>query len=468
MDSLGEDAAYRVYLKYFNRDSYHDPPGEDTSDRWDVGRTGFRVDWDGGDDDSLTLQGDFYSGDAHETLTRSFFNPPYMRTATNTLKIRGGNLLTRWNRIFSDTSDMKLQLYYYRTVRDDVLYRDTLNRFDADFQHRFQLGWRHDVVWGLRYNFEDHDLRDSPSVMFDPDMRHLNLFSGFIQDEILLLSDQLHLIVGTKVEHNHYTGFEIQPSGRLRWKPHENHNLWIAISRAVKTPNRINRDFTLNWVVLPLGIPWNIVGLSNRDFDSEELTAYEFGYRSQLSDWFSIDLAAFYTDYHDVGDLEWGNPFFAPNPARIVLPRIQVNAIHGHTYGTEIALNCRVVNRWKLVASYTWMKLHLDSHVTGDATENLARKNPDNQFQIRSYLTMPCNMEFDSALYYVDHIGSKDIHSYVRLDARIGWKPNKKMDISLVLQNLLDDHHPEYTTRTLGLNSSEVTRSIYLKTTWLF
>ena len=81
---------------------------------------------------------------------------------------------------------------------------------------------------------------------------------------------------------------------------------------------------------------------------------------------------------------------------------------------------------------------------------------------------MPCDMEFDSALYYVDHIGSKDIHSYVRFDARIGWKPNKKMDISLVLQNLLDDHHPEYTTRTLGLNSSEVTRSIYLKTTWIF
>jgi iron complex outermembrane receptor protein len=466
-DSLGEDAAYRVYVKYFNRDSYHDSPGEDTSDRWYAGRGGFRMDWNREDDSSLTVQGDFYSGDAHETLTRSFFSPPYMETSTNTLNISGGNILTRWNKILSDTSDIKLQLYYYRTVRDDVLYRDTLNRFDVDFQHRFQLGWRHDVVWGLRYNFEDHDLRDSPSVTFDPDTRQLNLFSGFIQDEIVLFSDQLHLILGTKVEHNHYTGFEVQPSGRLWWKPHENHNLWIAISRAVKTPNRINRDFTLNWVVLPLGIPWNIVGLSNRDYDSEEVTAYEFGYRSQLSDWFFIDLAAFYTDYHDLGDLERGNLFFAPNPFRIVAPRIQVNAVHGHTYGTEMSVNYQVVPWWKLVASYTLLKLHVSSHVESEDTP-YENGSPENQFQIRSYLTMPCNMEFDSALYYVDHIGRKDIPSYVRLDARIGWKPNKNMDISFVLQNLLDDHHPEYTTRALGLNNSEVTRTIYLKTTWLF
>ncbi|MDX1779608.1 MAG: TonB-dependent receptor plug domain-containing protein, partial [Thermodesulfobacteriota bacterium] len=236
---LGENAAYRAYVKYFNRDSYHDPPGGDISDRWYAGRTGFRVDWDGGDEDSLTLQGDFYSGDAHETLRRGFLYPPYNRIDTHTLSLSGGNILTRWNRIISDTSDMKLQLYYYRTVRDNIVYRDTLNRFDADFQHRFRLGTRHDIVWGLRYNFEDQDLRSSPTVAFDPERRRLNLFAGFFQDEIVLVDDKLNLILGAKVEHNHYTGFEIQPSGRLLWKPHPNHTWWAAVSRSVKTPNRI-------------------------------------------------------------------------------------------------------------------------------------------------------------------------------------------------------------------------------------
>jgi outer membrane receptor protein involved in Fe transport len=56
----------------------------------------------------------------------------------------------------------------------------------------------------------------------------------------------------------------------------------------------------------------------------------------------------------------------------------------------------------------------------------------------------------------------------VRLDARIGWQPTSGMRISLALQNLLDNRHPEYKTQVMGLRYSEVPRSIYLKTTWLF
>jgi len=467
--SLGENAAYRAYIKYFNRDSYHDPPGEDISDRWYAGRTGFRIDWDGGDEDSLTLQGDFYSGDAHETLTRTFLSPPYEKTSTNTLSIRGGNLLTRWNKIISETSDMKLQLYYYRTVRDDVLYRDTLNRFDADFQHRFRLRTRHDIIWGLRYNFEDQDLRDSPSVMFDPERRRLNLFAGFFQDEIVLIDDQLNLILGTKVEHNHYTDFEVQPSGRLLWKPHRNHTLWAAISRSVKTPNRINRDFKLQWAVQRTGfLLTEVVGLSNRGFDSEECIAYELGYRSHLSEGISVDLATFYTEYHDLLDFEAGAVSFARNPARMVIPVTQENALHGHTYGTEIIFNYQVSQRWKITASYTLLKMHLQSHVESDEADDQEGASPENQFQLHAFLTLPWNLECDSALYYVDHLASGDIPSYVRLDARIGWEPARNLHMSLVLQNLLDDHHPEYRTKVLGLQQSEVTRSIYLKTTWWF
>jgi iron complex outermembrane receptor protein len=467
--NLGEDAAYRAYVKYFNRDSYKDPPGEDISDRWNVGRAGFRVDWNGVDENSLTLEGNFYSGDAHETLMRSFLSPPYTEITTDTLEISGGTLLTRWNKIISDTSDMKLQLYYYRTVRDDVLFRDTLNRFDADFQQRFRLGTNQDIVWGLKYNFEDHNLRDSPSVMFDPERRRLNLFSGFFQDEIVLVDDKLNLILGTKVEHNHYTGFEVQPSGRLLWKPHSNHTLWAAISRSIKTPNRINRDFDLQWAVQRRGfLLTSVVGLSNRDFDSEECITYELGYRSHLSAGTFIDLATFYTEYHDLLDLETGSIFFAPHPLRMVIPITQINAMHGHTYGTEIVFNYQVSQWWKLVASYTLLKMHLNSHIESDEPDTQEEGSPENQFQVHAFLTMPWNMEFDSALYYVDHIGSNDIPSYVRLDIRIGWEPTKKVNISLALQNLLDDHHPEYSTRVLGLKQSEVTRSIYVKTTWLF
>jgi iron complex outermembrane receptor protein len=152
----------------------------------------------------------------------------------------------------------------------------------------------------------------------------------------------------------------------------------------------------------------------------------------------------------------------------MVIPITQINAMHGHTYGTEIVFNYQVSQWWKLVASYTLLKMHLNSHIESDEPDTQEEGSPENQFQVHAFLTMPWNMEFDSALYYVDHIGSNDIPSYVRLDIRIGWEPTKKVNISLALQNLLDDHHPEYSTRVLGLKQSEVTRSIYVKTTWLF
>jgi iron complex outermembrane receptor protein len=466
---LGENGDYRAYVKYFNRDSYQDPPGDDISDRWHSGRAGFRVDWNKGNNDALTVQGDFYNGHERETLQRTFLSPPYSTRETNTVELSGGNLLARWNRIISDTSDMQLQLYYYRTVRDDVLYRDTLNRFDADFQQRFRLLTRHDIVWGLRYNFEDHNLRDSPAVTFDPDRRRLNFFSGFFQDEITLVEDQLHLILGTKVEHNDYTGFEIQPSGRLLWKPHHNHALWAAISRSAKTPNRINRDFELHWVVERRGfLLTDVMGISNSDFDSEECIAYELGYRAHFSPVISMDLATFYTEYHDMLDYKIAGITFARNPLRMVIPITQVNALYGHTYGTEIALTYQMSPWWKLSASYTLLKLDLRSHVDSSEPDDRERGSPENQFQMHSFLTLPWNMEFDTALYYVDHLGSRDIPSYVRLDARIGWQPTSGMRISLALQNLLDNRHPEYKTQVMGLQHSEVPRSIYLKTTWLF
>lgn len=467
--NLGDNAAYRAYVKYFNRDSYKNPPGEDNSDRWHVGRAGFRMDWAGGNEDALTLQGDFYSGNARETLKRSFLSPPYSIIDTNTLDICGGNLLTRWNRTISDSSDLQLQIYYYHAVRDDVIYRDMLDRFDADFQQRFRPGKAHEIVWGLRYNFEDHDLRDSASVSFDPDRRRLNLFSGFWQDEITLVEDHLNLVFGTKVEHNHYTGFEVQPSGRLLWKPHHNNTLWAAVSRAVKTPNRINRDFELNWVVeRRFGFLWNVVGLPNRDFDSEECIAYELGYRTHFSESIFMDLATFYTEYHDVLDLK-ARFAVSNNPPRVRILNKQVNAIHGHTYGTEIAFNCQVSPRWRLTASYTLLKLHLRTHVqNSDLADDEEEGNPENQFQLHSFLDLPWNMECDTACYYVDRISSNKTPSYVRLDARIGWQPTGNLQISLALQNLLDNHHPEYSTRVMGLQESEVTRSIYLKTTWRF
>jgi iron complex outermembrane receptor protein len=469
-----ENVYYRTYIKYFDRDTFADHhftgatpfdiPGKHVRDRWDVVRGGFRIDWDSSDTDAITVQGDIYSGDISETLLTTSSSRPYESIGNHTLRTSGFNILSHWDRIFSDTSLMKLKCYYDYVVRDDVLFRETRNTFDLDFQYQFALGSYHDIVWGLQYNFTSDHLRDSFTLSFSSDDRDLNVASLFFQDDVGLFDDRVHLIVGSKFEYNDYTDFEVQPTARLLWNILEQHVLWAAVSRAVKIPNRGNREGRINFVTKP---PLNIAIVPNRGYDSEEVTAFELGYRVLPASNFSLDIAGFYNDYDDLFDLERGF-FLEPGlPPRLVFPQRQDNDMYGKTYGTEVTVIWKVRDDWKLVAGYTWLKLQLDSHLSTDRYRDREESDPQNQFHLRSYLSLPGNLEFDSALYYVDRISRWDIPSYLRLDARLGWQPTKDLSISLVMHNLLDDHHPEYETEQ-GFISSQVKRSIYMKVAWCF
>jgi iron complex outermembrane receptor protein len=429
-------------------------------------RGGFRVDWDPSDTDAITVQGDMYSGDISETLKTSAPSFPYNSTGNYTLRTGGFNILSNWNRIFSDTSQMKLKCYYDYVVRDDVLFRETRNTFDLDFQHRLALGSYHDIVWGLQYNFTSDHLRDSFTISFSRDDRDLNVASLFFQDDVALFDDRVHLIAGSKFEYNDYTDFEVQPTGRLLWNIGEQHVLWAAISRAVKIPNRGNREGRVNFLSFPF---LALAVFPNRGYSSEEVNSFELGYRVRPGDYLSIDIAGFYTDYDDLLDFERGRLFLEGRlPLRLVWPvRRQENDMYGHTYGAEIAVTWKVRDDWKLLAGYTWLKLQLDSHLSTDSYRDREESDPQNQFNVRSYLSLPGNVEFDSALYYVDRVARWDIPSYIRLDARLGWQPAKDLSISLVMHNLLDDHHPEYDTDK-GYISSQVKRSIYVKVAWYF
>ena len=104
-----------------------------------------------------------------------------------------------------------------------------------------------------------------------------NLYSAFFQDEINLVADRLWLTLGTKYEHNDYTGSEWQPNAKLLWKPKENHSLWASAARAVRTPSIVEqygRVLMGRYQLFPTAITdLNFVG--NEDFDSEIVNAYE-------------------------------------------------------------------------------------------------------------------------------------------------------------------------------------------------
>src|SRR5207245_8936806 len=82
------------------------------------------------------------------------------------------------------------------------------------------------------------------------------LYNAFIQDEIPIVGDQLSLTIGSKFLHNGYSGFEIQPTARLLWTPSSRQTVWAAVTRAVRTPSRVEEDLQLTGLAAPTPLPY--------------------------------------------------------------------------------------------------------------------------------------------------------------------------------------------------------------------
>jgi iron complex outermembrane receptor protein len=146
------------------------------------------------------------------------------------------------------------------------------------------------------------------------------------------------------------------------------------------------------------------------------------------------------------------------------------NKAHGHTYGVETALSWQAMPWWRLMLASTFLRMHIDvDSSSADAfAKGTAGDSPQNQFHIRSYLNLPGNLEFDTALYYVDNLPNQGVPSHVRLDARLGWHPIDVLEVSLALQDGLHEHHLEFANRFGRVQATEIERSIYGKITLRF
>ena len=280
----GSKGHYRVFAKYFNRGPFELPSGQDANDQWQLGRVGFRGDWQLTPQDSLTLDASFYGGRAGFAARLAVsFSPPFEEDHAGRTKLSGGYLLARWKRMVSKQSNLALQIYYDRADRHDFPLGEVRQTADFDFTHQAAWGQRHDLVWGLGYRLTTDRTHQHAFTAFLPASHKLSIWSGFVQDEIALFSKRLRLTLGSKFEHNGFTGFEVQPSLRALWSFNPHHAVWGAVSRAVRTPSRVDRDlrFILNIFPSPVGPPTVITIFGDPVFRSEHLLAYELGYRLQ-------------------------------------------------------------------------------------------------------------------------------------------------------------------------------------------
>jgi iron complex outermembrane receptor protein len=468
----------RAYGQYTGRSHEITTSGASALDAWQVGRSGFRLDDDATLRDRLTLQGDTYHGveDAGGVGEED---------------LSGGNILGRWTHLAPNGSSMSLQLYYdhtylsqpypasppvgqYYTGFPATALTDDLNTDDVQFQHQFSAGSRQQFIWGLEYRAtQEND--GGLFVRFLPPQLDQNLYSGFLQDQIMLVPD-MSLIVGSKLEHNDYTGFEVEPNVRWQWNPQAQQLLWAAVSRAVRTPSRYDRD-----LLIPSGLtnaPPPIVFPTaflrgSENFVSETVIAYEAGYRAAFGTQWSGSLSTFFNDYdHLRSDSATATTADYPFP----LPIYFQNNLEGTTEGLELSSSYQPLGGWKLHAGYDLLLEH--PHVRPgqvDATGSLDdTADPKGQAFLRSSMDLPRGMTFDAALRWVDalHIDNGPnggpvvgvVPAYWQLDNRLAWQPTRKLTLSLVGQNLLREYHVEYGYPSAG--REQIARSVFARFTW--
>lgn len=465
---IADSLHYRTYLKYADKDDLKVLGGGNPQDNWEKFQGGFRVDGELTEQDSLTLQGDLYTGNGGSLRSITAPMAPFTSLANVGEDFSGGNILSRWRHRFSDTSDLSLQLYFDHT-RDKTTYsafnessKAVINTYDVDLQHYFQLGGRQEVTWGLGFRYITDDQNNAINFAFAPASRDYLLYSAFIQDQVALIPDTLKFLFGSKFEHNDFNGFQIQPNARLIYTPDNQQTLWASVSRAVRTPNRLDHDTSL--LYFSQEAPGVFAALQgNKDFESEELMAYELGYRIAPAENISIDVAAFYNVYDNLSSVEARRPFVETIDAapHLVFPVSYGNNAQGETYGLEMAVQWLPLEWWRLQTNYSYLQIQIHT-ATGSVSQDVEEgQSPHHQFNLRSSMDLPHNVQMDTFFRYVDSLPERNIDSYLEMDVRLGWKPVKNIEFSLSGRNLLDSSHAEFQAVGTAVPVIEVQRSLF-------
>jgi iron complex outermembrane receptor protein len=472
---FGDNGYYRVYGKYFDRaDETSAITGGSAEDGLSMWHSGFRTDWNKSAD-KVTVQGDLYRGDSGNLRNvPNTVAPPFFTREFDEVNPNGANLLARWTRTLSSDSSFQLQTYVDYTHRDDELVLDDRRTsLDTQAQYDFPTAGRHKVIAGarFRYSYDTTSTNTATGIATQSEPSHTDqLYSAFVQDKITLQPQKLELTVGSKVEHNVFTGVEIEPSARLQWTPDDTHVLWTSVSRAVRTPSQLEEEMKLVAGVVPfLGVPLAIVLEPSPAFQSEELIAYEAGYRQKLTPDMTLDVATFFNDYSKLETLKLGAFDFSTFPPAITLPIFFTNGTSGQTYGVETTVNWQARRNWKLVANSTFLltTLHGPPSTTAIASEAGEKQSPENQFNLISQWDVTDKVAFDTMAYHVAPLSGFKVSDYWRLDARAGYKVRDGVEAELVGQNLLHDKHREFTALT-DPTAVYVDRSVFARLTCRF
>ena len=465
--SIGNGGNLRIFAKGVKRDESVDANDKGINDPWELATAGFRNDVDLTDTTRNTLIGGGYVGTTDQSIKLPSLTPPYEIPMENKNDNTGFHLLNRTEHTLSGGSDVTLQLYFDRSTKEEGGLSWDGDIVDVDFQHALNPLEKLKLIWGGGYRYYSDTITSTSAFNFTEPSVTDHLASLFVHTETIL-TPTVELTLGTKLEHNDYTQFEVQPNARLLWMPHKSHTVWASVARAVRTPNRGDTQLNLRFSVIPPAVspnphstlPLEIILRGQEDLDSETLVAMEMGYRYTPDATFSVDTTLFYYLYKDLYSYITTQAQ-GTAPPRLVTYNTLSNIMDGTTYGAELSVNVNPLPYLRVQAAYSAFQADFDieNGVTSFRSINTDGASPKHQISIRTGISFFEGLTADFWYRYMDAILDDRVPSYSELDISLEWALRNGLKLFCSGRNLLHDSHPEYLDSLLSSTAAEVERS---------
>lgn len=448
--SHDERIFFRVYGSVYDREGFEFEDGTSQHGDSTTFSLGGRLDGRLGDRSKVMLSARHQSSHFGEAVRDFRLTAPFVISTRRRNEADISSVLAKYEHLDDDDRvSWSLQAFADRDRFDNNGLRGVLGTYDVEFRQFIRAIKNHELVWGVGYRRRYDNTRSETlaRVRFQPVNRDTDKYSAFVQDTIAV-HKSVDLLIGTKVEKNEYTGWEVQPSARATWRIDSTQVAWASISRAVRTPSRSEHDLTAIAAISPPPPAAAFIFIQgDRRVDSEILIAYELGYRCRPTKNVTLDAAIYYSDYDDFITASSG-----ANPTILLFN----NSATAETFGGEIGSTVQATEDWRLFASYSF--IHVD--IRG-GSENLEDDSPDHSFTLRSAYDVTSDLELNASGYYVDNLSDQDVSSYFRLDLGLTWRPRPDTTISIWGQNLTENHHVEQFDSFNIQRNVDVPRSLY-------
>lgn len=482
---------WRAFAKAFSQTGNTNWLDEEANDDWRGARIGGRADWLLADGGALQLSAEAYRGKSGMDLW-DYDALPQLATLREEDDYRGAFVAMEWSRAGERSGRFSVRGVADYADRESLVFDETRRTYDLELQHNLPAWRNHSVLWGVGVRYTA-DSTDRTAIAVIPSSDSLTIANGFVQDEIALLDDALHVIVGGKIENSEFIGTQFMPNLRARYSIGADSVVWSAISRGIRSASRLERDVRVadtmpSFTLVPGAAPYGVEIWGDPDFAPEKLTAYEVGVRHRFNDVLSVDVSGYYNRYADMRGIRRlptvctpsmtpvaANPLCIFTATKVVLPVQFTNMLTGDVWGGEIAMTWNPLRNWRLIGAYAYLEQRFDENVIDfggglfvDLGAYSAGLDAPNQWTLRSSVSLGKNWDWDLLLRHLDALPTAEVPAYTELNTRLAWRPLIDFELALVGENLLDKQHREFVSDFIDLSPVSIERSVHLQARWTF